>query len=739
MGFRKRVRNWLKGHLPSPHQPQEQAPTSAHSKDSRPSPAGVHLEPLIIRVVASNGASPAGPWSSSSQGHHSQTGNGSVLSGAHNFTVGQMNAVEAQSIGTQGVGMQNTQTIRADLEHRINGTVRLIWMHGPAGVGKSAIMQTIAETVSTCATLFFSRSSDPPCHDSKMVLTTLAYSLTVENRGYRKYIEDSMFQDPAFLQKSLTEQFHCLFIVPFTSNLVQSGTRRWVVLLDGLDECKNEGNDQCRIVDLISSSILCHAGATPFVWVIASRPEAHLMVVLQKLKKRFRDHSSEFWVCSVPVDSNDAEWDIERYLHAEFTRIREDNSDAFPNSTYTWPLDSNFLKVTNASSGLFVYASTLTKYISADHPASRLKLIVALIDRSTLNSTRLSHNPFSQLNILYTQIMSDIPGDLLLVAKSLLSYFCLICTERRYGKGLVEACNILGLCQDEVYSALHKLHSVLSCPSPGQAEHNGIEFFHASFSDFLFNHSRSLDYHVDLHQELTNTWRCCIRILKESCWGNSTAHAPNHDSVDVHWVPMDDSSRLDGQRRALLHIHPVLFYTNVRLMEQSVDWVNNHRLAARWPRMRPPHTSSTMADVRLYPNRLHKPQPLTVHQTAPKALRETTVFREFPMNELDIECLFKSIYVRPWCCVAADLQCNNVSRWPHMKGKLLGEPFDLEEVVNAVSAKLSGRRTVRVVGMRPWQPYAIIGPFRARFGLRGDAFYVLPYSEAGSEFKSYNM
>ncbi|KAF9443457.1 hypothetical protein P691DRAFT_412934 [Macrolepiota fuliginosa MF-IS2] len=52
-------------------------------------------------------ASQVGSRSSSGQGHPPQTLNGGVLSGAHNFSVGQMNAVETQSIGIQSVGAQN--------------------------------------------------------------------------------------------------------------------------------------------------------------------------------------------------------------------------------------------------------------------------------------------------------------------------------------------------------------------------------------------------------------------------------------------------------------------------------------------------------------------------------------------------------------------------------------------------------------------------------------------------------
>ncbi|KAF9442481.1 hypothetical protein P691DRAFT_478479 [Macrolepiota fuliginosa MF-IS2] len=47
----------------------------------------------------------------------------------------------------------NTRTrTNADLQNRINGTVRRIWIHGPAGVGKSAIMQ---DSFDLCGVVFF--------------------------------------------------------------------------------------------------------------------------------------------------------------------------------------------------------------------------------------------------------------------------------------------------------------------------------------------------------------------------------------------------------------------------------------------------------------------------------------------------------------------------------------------------------------------------------------------------------
>ncbi|KAF9443126.1 hypothetical protein P691DRAFT_809419 [Macrolepiota fuliginosa MF-IS2] len=642
--------------------------------------------------------------------------------------------------------------IRADLQHQINDEARMIWMHGPAGVGKSAIMQTLAETLSPhriCATLFFSRSSDPPRNDSKKVFLTLAYSLAVGNSDYRKHIEERMFQDPALLERSLAEQFHRFFIAPFIDNFVEAGRQRWVMLLDGLDECRNDADDQCRIVDLIRDSILHHAGATPFVWVIASRPEDHLMNALLQVKEEFQDRSVEFWELKIPVDSDAAVQDIERYLHAEFTNIRKKHPNAFPGPTSVWPSDSDFLKVARASSGLFVFASTLTKYISIGSPASRLKLIVALIDRSTLRSTRVPQSPFSLLDMLYTQIMSDVPEDLLPVAKSLLGYFRLVSKRSISGKGLVDACNILGLYQDEAYDALRKLHSVLTCSSPEGAKRDGITFFHASFADFFLDRARSQNYYVDLDQECTNTWRCYIRILRESCQANSalTTPIPNRNGVNIYWVPEDDDSRLDVLREDLLSL----------AQRDCVRLLNKHGRLRGISRPPPGDRIRLLVDTpelidafrSIHPVLFHAKKTLAkefmnwVNNCASEVIRETIISREFPISQLDIERLFRSLRIRPWCWYAVAYTVSYVdvtvahidaSQRSFVKGQIrrFGTeiyPFDVVEVVSAVDAETMQPCTVRVVGMDPWGLYAVIGPFRARFGHLGDAFYVLPYTD----------
>lgn len=403
--------------------------------------------------------------------------------------------------------------------HDSTRQVRLIWLYGPAGVGKSAIMQTLAETESprsTCATLFFSRTNKRDDH--KKVFTTLAYGLAVVNTQYRDHLKDKLNTDPTFLAKSLEEQFKRLFITPFTTNHIDTGSQRWVVLLDGLDEC-NGDKEQCRILDLIRDSIMQHATTTPFIWIIASRPEAHLRTSFTQIEAQ----TQGFWKLGVPIDSDEALRSVEIYLRTEFTKIQQNHADSIPSR---WPSEGDFLKVLTSSSGFFIFSTTLIGYISEEDPMSRLEHIISSIGQPRMGADDPDlgqRNPFEALDFLYARIMSTLSSNSLGVVKAILGFYLLgdIAVKPKNSRlsplpSLLEVCNILGFKRNLAYAALRRLHSVLLIPPHEEAYNSSVRFLHASFSDFLKDRSRSGTFYIDLSEELEEIWRCYVRIVRQS-------------------------------------------------------------------------------------------------------------------------------------------------------------------------------------------------------------------------------
>lgn len=395
--------------------------------------------------------------------------------------------------------------------HDPSGLTRIVWINGPAGVGKSAIMQTLAEAESsldtTFTTLFLSRPNERD--DPQKVFTSLAYGFLMLNLEYQEYIGEKLRHDPTFLTKSMDTQFLRLFITPFLKNYVNIGSQRWIVFLDGLDECHG-AREQSRIVELICNSVLHHSTTNPFIWIIASRPEAHLKQSFMKVKKSI----GSYWELEVPVDSDRSSRDVEHYLHAQFSAIRANYPESVPP---LWPSERDFLTLARASSGLFALATTLIGYLSRGDPVSRLKHILDMIEKSRNQTVNIQQRPFHMLDLLFTQILSEVPYMLLSPCQHLLGYYLLEAAGAfdRKPIPLLVASNTLELDQPTTYAALSKLESVLTCPPPDEAEHQPIRFHHASFSDFLTDASRSREYHIDLSQEVTHLWRLQTKILRQ--------------------------------------------------------------------------------------------------------------------------------------------------------------------------------------------------------------------------------
>jgi hypothetical protein len=155
-----------------------------------------------------------------------------------------------------------------------NGEQKMRWVVGAAGVGKSAIMQSVTESpllkVASNASVFFSVNGR---NDGTRAIMTLSYQFAAKSKVYRKAIEGQVADDPHLLQSSMTIQFDKFIIQPFIHNHDLNNAGRMLIIIDGLDEC-NDTRTQVELLCLISNLCTLHP-SSPIVWLIASRPEPH--------------------------------------------------------------------------------------------------------------------------------------------------------------------------------------------------------------------------------------------------------------------------------------------------------------------------------------------------------------------------------------------------------------------------------------------------------------------------------
>ncbi|KXN83491.1 hypothetical protein AN958_01336 [Leucoagaricus sp. SymC.cos] len=428
---------------------------------------------------------------------------------------------------------------------------KVLWLCGPAGVGKSAIVQTIAESLNESTSeadprfgtaIFFSRPNrrDNPKH----VFTTIAYQLSVRYSFYRQYIAAGLANDPLFLDKSMSEQFKRLIVQPFANQRLYRGPKPLVILLDGLDECDGD-REQMSIVLLVCRFVLQHPDV-PLLWVIASRPEPHIRDTFHR-----PDVSTAVTKVDVLIDSDEACSDVEKYLRKAFEEIKQNYPECF-SETVQWPTETQILVICAAALGLFAFAATVVRFIEdAEHgdPISQLEEVLTVIKRTHEQGDKSSGNPLATLDALYIRVLSSVPEDLYPITAHILGG-----VGRRGQLPFPLLANFLGLAQNKAYSASRKLHSLLSIPSPNDAEHDDVFVYHASFVDFLYDSGRSGQYCLSGFWStiIRDEYTCAVLVLTQMTACESEFDL---DAIDLSW-PVKNAREI--RRRLVLEAYTVI-------------------------------------------------------------------------------------------------------------------------------------------------------------------------------------
>jgi hypothetical protein len=387
---------------------------------------------------------------------------------------------------------------------------KVLWVRGPAGVGKSAIVQTLAELLSPSgrlgATIFFSRPNGRS--NSQKVFPTLAYQLATRDASYKAYINDLMITDSRPLElKAMKEQFQLLIVEPFVRRGLRKGQGDMLITIDGLDECdgdpipdnltpiQHRGRSieevQREIIRLISAFVQSHP-SIPLIWIIASRPETHLKAIF------FADGVKDGHIEEdIPIDSTEACEDVEKFLHSSFTTIRENFPDHI--QQMPWPSHNIFLQIAKAAKGLFAFAQVVIRFIEdprVGNPVAQLEYVLAAIAK--LHKSQQSTHPLSALDAIYTAILDKVPHDVFHNTKCLLQ-IVLHCHRRTIKVSdftFHNMCNYAQISIPAAVTALRHLHSVVHFPQVKDIGASRPRLYHASFGDYLEDSSRSHTYAI---------------------------------------------------------------------------------------------------------------------------------------------------------------------------------------------------------------------------------------------------
>ncbi|KAJ3557717.1 hypothetical protein NP233_g11670 [Leucocoprinus birnbaumii] len=368
-----------------------------------------------------------------------------------------------------------------------NRQSRLRWYMGPPAVGKSAIAQSVAAELEEIGllggTFFFSRPGQ--IDDPDTVIPTLVYQLALISDHYRKIVTKLLVHDPLLLTKSRAIQFKKLIVEPFQMIMASDSSavdNPLLIILDGLDECRGCGA-QCELVQLILDHVR-HFRHFPLVWLLLSRPEWHLKTLISDV-----DFPTIFEKREISVDDEEAIADARRLIEGELAKVQKQ----YPYLPSDWPAKVDVDRLCKAASGHLGYASFMARFISDKEVADpERQLLICIRVASGLGvdqGTRV--NPLEALDRLYHRVLIDVPTNML---PTTMKIFGAIGYDPF--NNTKHLASFLFLTESQLYQALRQLHAVIYVPPTNEATPQQLRFFHASFSDFLFDPIRSGKFHL---------------------------------------------------------------------------------------------------------------------------------------------------------------------------------------------------------------------------------------------------
>ncbi|KAF6755332.1 hypothetical protein DFP72DRAFT_1169592 [Ephemerocybe angulata] len=396
----------------------------------------------------------------------------------------------------------------------------ILWVTGPAGTGKTAILGTLAERCKAegrlAATFFFSSFSGSFSRRSKTrLVATLAYQLLKNEKlapvgQFSTRMCQAVRCNPALLQVRLQTQLDELIIHPLRHGApTELAQHRMTIIIDGLDECdhveddvqvrdssRNRRTKEDEQIEILSA--ILHAAkdpSFPFVIVIASRPE-------MAIREFFSTSPAQEATRELFLDEKyDPGADIRLFYESKFSSIRR----RFNLSPY-WPSEEDLLQLVADASGQFIYATTVVRFVEGPPPGAQgvvpaiqglltpHQRLLRIIDlRTRVHSPNV--RPLEALDILYGSVVKTCQDPSL--SMKWLGAIRLHGTRSNPSHAMPARLLRLWVEQSpgEAVCALGPLASLLYIPFDPDCD-GCYTFHHKSFMDFLKDESRCLDLYV---------------------------------------------------------------------------------------------------------------------------------------------------------------------------------------------------------------------------------------------------
>lgn len=241
----------------------------------------------------------------------------------------------------------------------------ILWISGPAGLGKSSIAHSIAQYFDTNNSLgssfFFDRAHQGTRHANNL-FSTIAQDLAGKDPVRKSYLAELKETNPSVLTStSALKQFIELIVKPEYSK--DHGTQPVIIIIDALDECADIQKRE-PILSILSDPDIINQLPPHYRIVITSRPDDDIYTALSD-----KDHIATRNMQRIDLAS--VESDIRTMLIKKLGNLR--------NLTLREPRWCEIL--IDKSEGLFQWAATGCYYIIGDgkagNPLDRWRFITS--------------------------------------------------------------------------------------------------------------------------------------------------------------------------------------------------------------------------------------------------------------------------------------------------------------------------------------------------------------------------
>ena len=402
----------------------------------------------------------------------------------------------------QGCLRGTRMDVLVEIEHWLAGEQEqhVFWLNGLAGTGKSTIAQTVAETAFADGTLgasFFCSRGFAERSNLRAILPTLAFQLAYKYPHFRSELLQVLKAHPDVGRGSLCSQMEMLVVGPLEAAKIST-----LIVIDALDECKIE-----EPASTLLSVLSRYVTKIPRVkFFITGRPEPRIrsgfrLKSLRPITEVFRLHN---------VERSSVDHDIKLYFMTQLTDIATSQSDC--DFTEDWPSSSDIDVLCEKAAGLFIYASTVVKFV-----ASRPRTPAQQLERIISHPQNTAFEGRAGVDLLYTQILEQAAADVDTVQddEEIHSHFKTVVGAVVVVHNPLSAKAFSDLLRlSNIRSTLYSLHSLILVP---ESPEDPICTLHKSFPDFLIdpNRCKNEKFLVEPSVHHTEILLSCIRLMKE--------------------------------------------------------------------------------------------------------------------------------------------------------------------------------------------------------------------------------